>query len=169
MLLLRYALLLSDKHNSSHSPCTCLSLGSPVEMCNSRVWFAVIAACCRLWQLQSKMAAVGGEATYEARLERVAAARVGVEQRLLVSCAALRVRVPLEVLNRLALHGQRLFPHPCSFSSSLLAAALQKRIELVDSYSRVKAMIEIEVEMDSDLPAAEVLGEAASQTACQPH
>lgn len=34
----------------------------------------------------------------------------------------------------------------------------QKRIELVDSYARVIAMIEIEVEMDSDLPAAEVLG-----------
>lgn len=35
---------------------------------------------------------------------------------------------------------------------------LQKRIELVDAYARVIAMIEIEVEMDTDLPAAEVLG-----------
>lgn len=34
----------------------------------------------------------------------------------------------------------------------------QKRIELVDSYARVIAMIEIEVEMEADLPAAEVLG-----------
>jgi hypothetical protein len=71
----------------------------------------------RLWQLQAKMAAVGGgPGAYEARLERVAEARLGLEQRL------------------------------------------QKRIELVDAYARVIAMIEIEVEMDTDLPAAEVLG-----------
>ncbi|KAL4420877.1 hypothetical protein ABPG77_002836 [Micractinium sp. CCAP 211/92] len=70
----------------------------------------------RLWQLQSKMAAVGGDGAYNARLDRVAAARVGLEQRL------------------------------------------QRRIELVDQYARVIAMIEIEVEMDADLPAAEVLG-----------
>ncbi|PSC68405.1 SET domain-containing [Micractinium conductrix] len=70
----------------------------------------------RLWQLQSKMAAVGGEGTYEARLDRVTTARAGLEERL------------------------------------------QKRIELVDAYARVIAMIEIEVEMDADLPAAEVLG-----------
>ncbi|KAI3436374.1 hypothetical protein D9Q98_002427 [Chlorella vulgaris] len=70
----------------------------------------------RLWQLQNKMAAVGGEGTYEARLGRVVEARAGIEQRL------------------------------------------QKRIELVDSYARVIAMIEIEVEMEADLPAAEVLG-----------
>lgn len=38
----------------------------------------------RLWQLQSKMAAVGGEGTYEARLERVVQARAGIEQRLQV-------------------------------------------------------------------------------------
>lgn len=41
-----------------------------------------------------------------------------------------------------------------------LPTPLQKRIELVDSYARVIAMIEIEVEMDADLPAAEVLGES---------
>lgn len=39
--------------------------------------------------------------------------------------------------------------------------SVQRRIELVDSYARVIAMIEIEVEMDADLPAAEVLGECA--------
>lgn len=39
---------------------------------------------CRLWQLQAKMAAVGGGSAYEARLERVAEARSGVEQRLQV-------------------------------------------------------------------------------------
>jgi hypothetical protein len=33
----------------------------------------------------------------------------------------------------------------------------------VDSYARVIAMIEIEVEMDSELPAAEVLGEQGRQ------
>ena len=43
---------------------------------------------CRLWQLQSKMAAVGGEGTYEARLERVVLARAGIEQRLQVGLAA---------------------------------------------------------------------------------
>ena len=51
---------------------------SPVPPCPS--------ACplCRLWQLQSKMAAVGGDGAYNARLDRVAAARVGLEQRLQV-------------------------------------------------------------------------------------
>ena len=39
----------------------------------------------RLWQLQAKMAAVGGgPGAYEARLERVAEARFGLEQRLQV-------------------------------------------------------------------------------------
>jgi len=38
----------------------------------------------RLWQLQSKMAAVGGEGAYVARLDRVASARSGLEQRLQV-------------------------------------------------------------------------------------
>lgn len=47
-------------------------------------------------------------------------------------------------------------PHP-----SRPSPAPQRRIELVDSYARVIAMIEIEVEMDADLPAAEVLGECA--------
>jgi hypothetical protein len=36
---------------------------------------------------------------------------------------------------------------------------LQKRIELVDAYARVVNMIEIEVEMDTEVPVAEVLGE----------
>ena len=36
----------------------------------------------RLWQLQSKMAAVGGGAGYDARLERVALARANLEHRL---------------------------------------------------------------------------------------
>jgi hypothetical protein len=39
-----------------------------------------------LWQLQSKMAAVGGEGAYAARLERVVEARAGIEQRLQVGC-----------------------------------------------------------------------------------
>ena len=39
---------------------------------------------CRLWQLQNKMAAVGGEGAYDARLDRVAAARSNLEQRLQV-------------------------------------------------------------------------------------
>jgi hypothetical protein len=36
----------------------------------------------------------------------------------------------------------------------------------VDSYARVIAMIEIEVEMDADLPAAEVLGERVLLPCC---
>lgn len=43
-------------------------------------------AASRLWQLQSKMAAVGGENAYAARLERVVEARGGIEQRLQVGC-----------------------------------------------------------------------------------
>ena len=39
---------------------------------------------CRLWQVQNKMAAVGGEGAYDARLDRVAAARSNLEQRLQV-------------------------------------------------------------------------------------
>ncbi|GAB4823249.1 hypothetical protein N2152v2_010295 [Parachlorella kessleri] len=70
----------------------------------------------RLWQLQNKMAAVGGEGAYDARLDRVAAARSNLEQRL------------------------------------------QKRVEMVDAYARVIAMIEIEVEMETQVPEAEVLG-----------
>lgn len=70
----------------------------------------------RLWQLQAKMGAVGGAASYNVRLERVVAARQGVQQRL------------------------------------------QKVVELVDAYARVLSMIEIEVEMESEVPAAEVLG-----------
>eukprot|EP00887_Chlorella_sp_A99_P006770 scaffold3.g6770.t1 len=57
----------------------------------------------RLWQLQAKMGAVGGAASYNVRLER-------------------------------------------------------KVVELVDAYARVLSMIEIEVEMESEVPAAEVLG-----------
>lgn len=34
----------------------------------------------------------------------------------------------------------------------------QKRVELVDAYARVINMIEIEVEMETQVPAAEVLG-----------
>lgn len=45
-----------------------------------------------------------------------------------------------------------------SCTAPCLAFSPQKRIELVDAYARVIAMIEIEVEMDTDLPAAEVLG-----------
>lgn len=35
-----------------------------------------------MWQLQNKMAAVGGEGAYDARLDRVSAARTNLEQRL---------------------------------------------------------------------------------------
>ena len=70
----------------------------------------------RLWQLQNKMAAAGGAAAYDARLERVVGAREAVEGRL------------------------------------------ASRIGAVDAYARVISMIEIEVEMDAELPDAEVLG-----------
>lgn len=56
-----------SKHTSLCSPCT-PAHPSP----------------CRLWQLQNKMAAVGGEGTYEARLGRVVEAWAGIEQRLQV-------------------------------------------------------------------------------------
>lgn len=45
-------------------------------------------ACCRLWQLQNKMAAVGGGSAYDARLDRVVAARTNLEQRLQVGVVA---------------------------------------------------------------------------------
>lgn len=71
----------------------------------------------RLWQLQNKMgAASGGDATYAARLERVAAARAATEMRL------------------------------------------GKRLEAVDAYARVLNMIEIEVEMETEVPAFEIEG-----------
>lgn len=35
---------------------------------------------------------------------------------------------------------------------------LKKRIQLADAYARVISMIEIEVEMETEVPAAEVLG-----------
>ncbi|KAL6751543.1 hypothetical protein V8C86DRAFT_3019801 [Haematococcus lacustris] len=72
----------------------------------------------RLWQLQNKMQSVsaGAAATYGARMERVAAARANIEQRLV------------------------------------------KKLELLDGYARVMHMIEIEVEMDIEVPAAELAG-----------
>eukprot|EP00877_Chromochloris_zofingiensis_P002415 jgi/Chrzof1/12174/Cz06g23240.t1 len=72
----------------------------------------------RLWQLQVKMESVDGAGgtAYEARIERVAVARAGVEQRL------------------------------------------SKRLELLDGYARVMNMIEIEVEMEIEVPAAELAG-----------
>ncbi|KAL8141591.1 hypothetical protein V2J09_014623 [Rumex salicifolius] len=36
-----------------------------------------------------------------------------------------------------------------------LENSLKGRIELIDSYARISSMIEIEVEMDTDVPAAE--------------
>jgi hypothetical protein len=83
----------------------------------------------RLWQLQDKMQAVGataatsgggasayssGSSGYEARLERVAAAREGLEDRL------------------------------------------AKRLELLDGYTRVMNMIEIEVELETEVRACGV-------------
>jgi len=72
----------------------------------------------RLWQLQNKMQSVaaGATASYGARMERVAAARTNIEERLV------------------------------------------KKLELLDGYSRVMNMIEIEVEMDIEVPAAELAG-----------
>ena len=137
----------------------------------------------RLWQLQSKMTAVGGEGTYEARLERVVQARAGIEQRLQVgqaagvtACIACLHCEPAGCPGRPACmpaHSRTCTaPHQHHQQNRLPCPALpcpappQKRIELVDSYARVIAMIEIEVEMDSELPAAEVLGEWGRLPAC---
>ncbi|EIE21316.1 hypothetical protein COCSUDRAFT_56538 [Coccomyxa subellipsoidea C-169] len=70
----------------------------------------------RLWQLQNKMQSVGTGGSYGARIERVATAIGGLEQRL------------------------------------------HKKLELLDGYARVANMIEIEVEIDTEVPAAEVQG-----------
>lgn len=70
----------------------------------------------RLWQLQNKMESVSGVGAYEARIERVSAARTNIEERLV------------------------------------------KKAELLDGYSRVMNMIEIEVEMEIEVPAAELAG-----------
>ncbi|XAR70168.1 hypothetical protein NMG60_11026942 [Bertholletia excelsa] len=43
-----------------------------------------------------------------------------------------------------------------------LESSLRKRIELIDSYARISSMIEIEVEMDSDVLAAEAASNAES-------
>ncbi|GMQ05787.1 hypothetical protein CsSME_00050663 [Camellia sinensis var. sinensis] len=43
-----------------------------------------------------------------------------------------------------------------------LKNSLRKRIELIDSYARISSMIEIEVEMDSDVLAAEAASNAES-------
>ncbi|KAK9834837.1 hypothetical protein WJX81_002704 [Elliptochloris bilobata] len=75
-----------------------------------------VRALARLWQLRNKMGAVGGNGTYEARLERVRSAIDGLEQRL------------------------------------------RKKLELLDGYARLANMVEIEVEMDTEVPAAEVAG-----------
>lgn len=140
------------------------------------------------------MAAVGGgPGAYESRLERVAEARLGLEQRLQASGLLTSCEADFALLDGLGemqfkfRRSGRWRPAPaghrfvrchavgppvlaCSPSFAGLAcspsvlhcpptAPLQKRIELVDAYARVIAMIEIEVEMDTDLPAAEVLGE----------
>ena len=122
----------------------------------------------RLWQLQSKMAAVGGEGTYEARLDRVTTARAGLEERLQVGGVGCGWRgakggvVWGEVGGCAAgaADAHARFPSlpPASAHHPLLLLAathppahpppshvLQKRIELVDAYARVIAMIEIEV------------------------
>jgi len=71
----------------------------------------------RLWQLENKMASVSQASTaYSARMERVAAARTNIEERL------------------------------------------SKKLELLDGYGKVMNMIEIEVEMDIEVPAAELAG-----------
>eukprot|EP00899_Mesostigma_viride_P023798 jgi/Mesvir1/4602/Mv15827-RA.2 len=72
----------------------------------------------RLFQLQTKMEAVGQQGVYSARIERVKAARAGLEQRMVA------------------------------------------KLDLVDKYATIANMIEIEVEMDSDLATAELKGAA---------
>jgi len=69
-----------------------------------------VMALARLWQLQAKMAAVGGAGAYDARLDRVIRARGALED------------------------------------------AACKALALVDSYSRIASMIEIEVEMGASVP-----------------
>eukprot|EP00798_Chlamydomonas_sp_ICE-L_P014435 gene14435-20442_t len=72
----------------------------------------------QLWQLQQKMESVNSSqsGSYEARIDRVAAARENIENRM------------------------------------------SSRLELLDGYCRVMKMIEIEVEIDIEVPAAEMEG-----------
>lgn len=84
----------------------------------------------KLWQLESKMTSVDPTGKYEARLQRIEKARQSLEV-ITLSCYRSKLRMQQRLMGRL---------------------------ELMHGYRRVTNMIEIEVEMEVDVPAAEVEG-----------
>ncbi|CAI5996591.1 unnamed protein product [Closterium sp. NIES-64] len=107
---------------------------------------------------------------------------MAVRQQLLEQHAALRQR--LEALSAAASEEVRMLARMCQLQNKMqsigqpstysarwervvaarkgLDQRLLARINLVDSYAKVLSMIEIEVEMDADVPTAEAAGAAAS-------
>ncbi|CAI5464236.1 unnamed protein product [Closterium sp. Yama58-4] len=107
---------------------------------------------------------------------------MAVRQQLLEQHAALRQR--LEALSAAAAEEVRMLARMCQLQNKMqsigqpstysarwervvaarkgLDQRLLARINLVDSYAKVLSMIEIEVEMDADVPTAEAAGAAAS-------
>ena len=141
-----------------------------------------IRALARLWQLLGKMGGLVGSFTFNsddeedlhAAEQQEREAGTSEAERLVTS--ALEERDSSDVGDRSsgneALETKFNDPYQARkerviAASSAVEARLRKRIELLERYSSVMAMIEIEVEMETDVPAAEVAGIEAAVVALE--